>query len=354
MKMVRKPLVKAGWVLAVWVLVFFCVLPAANALWVGGNIDVHNNTNMNAHDFHIKGKIKSTTLPTLFMQIGYVDGIPFPNFSHTITPAGGDLWDFEAKWWSLDVKPSQVGHFGLFFNATCRNVWVDLDGWWTDREGNPIGKWPIPGFEVPTHWWDPPSEQVFRLQGDAGKEGINTRILQMDLMLIAPPANPEDLFRRLNVNDMDSIGRWSPVKEAVGRELPAGSFFDVFMEPVLGRGMKPNELLLARTRVVWPAEPDGRWFFHVHQAHGFGSIHGHVTDVAGKPLRAFVIAINAETKERAWDITDADGYYEIPDLAPGIYWMLCIKRDYKPGIKKAEVVADEQTPVDFMLNPKTE
>jgi len=66
-----------------------------------------------------------------------------------------------------------------------------------------------------------------------------------------------------------------------------------------------------------------------------GTINGHVTDLAGEPLGALVIAINAETKEKAGDITDADGYYEIPDLEQGIYWLICIKRDYKLWYKKS-------------------
>lgn len=274
--MVAKSLAKVGQVLAVLVVLLFCALSTADALWVGGNIDVHNNTGQPAHDFHIIGQIKSTTPPTLLLQIGYVEGVSFPNSSCKITHAGGDLWDFEAEWSSLDVLPSQVGHFGLFFDATCRNVWVDLDGWWTDENGdiitddagNIVGNWPILGFEVPTHWWDPPPDQVFRLQGDAGEMGIDTEIVSMDLMY-APPENAEELFGLLNAEGMDKIGPWAPVPSASDVQLPPGpdSFFDVFVEINLGRGMEPNQLLLARTLVAWPGEPGGRWFFHVHQAH---------------------------------------------------------------------------------------
>ncbi len=54
------------------------------------------------------------------------------------------------------------------------------------------------------------------------------------------------------------------------------------------------------------------------------------------------------------DITDADGYYEIPDLEAGIYWVICIRKGYKPGIRKVEVIAGEETTVDFKLKPKPE
>ena len=87
---------------------------------------------------------------------------------------------------------------------------------------------------------------------------------------------------------------------------------------------------------------------------GTGDINGNVREVTGKPLRALVIAINAETKEKDRTVTNTDGYYKISDLAPGIYWVLCIKRGYEAGIKKAEVVAGKETTVDFTLIPKME
>jgi len=83
-----------------------------------------------------------------------------------------------------------------------------------------------------------------------------------------------------------------------------------------------------------------------------GSINGTVTDVTGKPLRAFVIAINTETKEKGKAVTDVNGNYKIPDLKQGNYLVLCIKRGYKLGITRAFVMADESTIVNFELVPK--
>ncbi len=266
-----RSLAKAGQVLAIIVALSFCMICTADALWVGGNIDVHNNTGQDAHDFHIKGKIKSTTPPTLLIHIGYIMrggiAVPFPNFGHTITHAGGDLWDFEAEWSSLDVEHCEVGHFGLFFDATCRNVWVDLDGWWTDANGNPIGNWPILGFAVP------PSDDVFRLQGDSGGEMMDTMVMEMGMMLMEPPGSEDEvreLFGMLNANQSHRLGNWMPVDNIPpnGMDFPADSFFDVFVEIDPGvPGVPPDQLLLVRTRAVWPDEPEGRWFFHVHQAH---------------------------------------------------------------------------------------
>ena len=88
-----------------------------------------------------------------------------------------------------------------------------------------------------------------------------------------------------------------------------------------------------------------------YQKVGIGSINGTVTDMAGNPIkRALVIAVLGETKEKAF--TDSEGYYEISDLEPGTYWVLCIKKGYKPGIKKAEVVVGEETTVNFKLRKK--
>jgi len=88
---------------------------------------------------------------------------------------------------------------------------------------------------------------------------------------------------------------------------------------------------------------------------GTGSINGRVTDMEGNPIKwAFVIAINADTKDKYKAFTDGNGDYEIPDLPPGTYWVICIKKDYKAGIRKAEVVAGEETTVDFRLKPKSD
>jgi hypothetical protein len=86
-----------------------------------------------------------------------------------------------------------------------------------------------------------------------------------------------------------------------------------------------------------------------------GSINGNVMDTVGRPVKfALVIAINTDTKDRYKTFTDSNGDYNIPDVLSGICWVICIKKGYKAGIKKAEVVAGETTTVDFMLHPKME
>jgi len=85
-----------------------------------------------------------------------------------------------------------------------------------------------------------------------------------------------------------------------------------------------------------------------------GSINGNVSDTVGSPVKfALVIAINADTKDKYKTFTDTSGDYKI-ELLPGVYWVICIKRGYKPGIKKAAVVAGGSTRVDFLLLPQPE
>ena len=85
---------------------------------------------------------------------------------------------------------------------------------------------------------------------------------------------------------------------------------------------------------------------------GLGSINGHVMDrETEEPIfKAIVIAIQEETKVRT--ITNRYGYYEIEELQPGIWWILCIKKGYKFGIARIEVKAGEITTHDFSLKPK--
>ncbi|MBC8233506.1 carboxypeptidase regulatory-like domain-containing protein [bacterium] len=85
-----------------------------------------------------------------------------------------------------------------------------------------------------------------------------------------------------------------------------------------------------------------------------GVINGTVTEKGtGEPIaKAIVIAVNIETKEKSIAFTDGNGDYEIPDLQPGIYLVICIKKEYNPGIGKVVVEAGKTTTHDFKLVPK--
>ena len=88
-----------------------------------------------------------------------------------------------------------------------------------------------------------------------------------------------------------------------------------------------------------------------------GYIDGLVTDVdTAEPIeRALLIAIQLPSKDKFFaPFTDEDGYYDISDLAPGLYLVIAIKKGYNPGVKIAKVVAGEGTWVEFWLTPKLE
>lgn len=85
-----------------------------------------------------------------------------------------------------------------------------------------------------------------------------------------------------------------------------------------------------------------------------GSISGSVTDAAtgGAIEKAFILAIQLPTKDKAWALTGKSGTYDISDLVPGFYLVIAIKKGYNPGVEIAIVKAGEVTTVDFMLTPK--
>ena len=251
-------------------------------IWVGGNIDVHNYTGQDAYDFHVQGTIKSTAPPSWHLfALDTPDWTLGPG-QPVITSLGGDLWSFSATWsGSTPIQTCNVAHFGLFFDVVCRNVWVDLDGWWTDQAGNRIqvtpttggpavdNAWPILGFEFPTPFSDPPAPgDVFRLQPDAGVDQIPVEIVQMDLTTVRPPGVFDDLdawipfLQQLNPRDMGAFN-WESI-DPIPRVENDG-FMDVPVDP-LGFG----DVLLVRTQATWVTAngvEETHWFFHAHQAH---------------------------------------------------------------------------------------
>jgi len=83
-----------------------------------------------------------------------------------------------------------------------------------------------------------------------------------------------------------------------------------------------------------------------------GSLNGYVTNLESNPIKwAFIIAVDAETKDKYNDFSNSDGYYEIPELPPAMYWVICIKKGYKTGIAKVTVESGKTTTKDFQLCP---
>jgi hypothetical protein len=88
-----------------------------------------------------------------------------------------------------------------------------------------------------------------------------------------------------------------------------------------------------------------------------GTIIGKVTDLKGTtPIaRALVLAIKVPEKDKAGAVTADTGDYEIPDLLPGPYFVLCLKRGYSFAYAyPVEVKCDVPTKVSFKLEPVVE
>ncbi len=172
-------------------LLLFCVIillfglaPSALGLVVGFNSDIHqDNLNVVANDFHVEGRMESGVVGGNWSNPPVLDSHiddAFPNFSCTITPdlsdPGQNWYIVKADWSGHNYPYCSILHLGLFFDATCHNVVLDLVGWWT-LNGQPVwppippippppvngGAVPVPGFQV----LDQNLPQVFTLRNDS-------------------------------------------------------------------------------------------------------------------------------------------------------------------------------------------
>ncbi|MBM3236808.1 hypothetical protein FJZ31_11005 [Candidatus Poribacteria bacterium] len=80
-----------------------------------------------------------------------------------------------------------------------------------------------------------------------------------------------------------------------------------------------------------------------------GAINGHVTDQMGNPIAGARILVIKEENSKITAKTDSYGCYEIPELLPGVYRVVCIKMNYKNGIAQVKVYPGEITTQNFEL-----
>lgn len=232
-------LVGAGPALATWV-------------WVGENIDIHQNKHVPVNDFHLEGTITSASggVPTLQYTI---DDLFYPNPASSITPLGGGAYKFTIDWLSpIDIPYCTELHLGAFFLVNDHNVMIDKKGWWT-YNGQPVGNWPAVGFSVPDN-------RTFTLQG----ANVPVTVQYLDFIRLQWPGDPRAMFNQLNAAQSDNLGTWSRAINSP-MSLPAESFFDIFFDVYVGPTI-PGDFLLTRVFAEWPDEPAGRWFFEVHQS----------------------------------------------------------------------------------------
>lgn len=292
--------------------------PMASALVVGFNSDIHqDNLNVVANDFHVEGRIESGdwggnwSKPPVLVQ--HIDDA-FPNFSCTITPdttdPGQNWYIVKADWSGHDYPFCSILHLGLFFDATCHNVVLDLVGWWT-KNGQPVwppippppppppppptngGAVPIPGFNVLDH----NTPQILTLHNDSqlfgggggGGSGFETEIVQMDLVSLTKEELEMHLgpipeaFRELRVGGDQQYLPWvqvgnsmGPISESNPIYFLPDSFFDVFLDgigpihPMVPVPIPAGNFLISREKQRFlnnNSQYEYRWVWHIHEAH---------------------------------------------------------------------------------------
>ncbi len=292
-------------------------------IWAGVTIDVHQDINvldpmLLPNDFHIEGLICTSggTPPVLDNSLLG----PFPYFTHSFTKLNpgdpGDCWYwFTADWWMDYGQPGipycEVMHLGLLFYVADDNTIIDLQGWWT-RDGQQIGDvigglangglTPVNGFDV-----TPVADgQVLRLGAEfiapivlpppigpgPGPFPIDVQILELDVLAIDPSMLPPNWFDELSWGGAQDFWPWVPVGDGAGNEIdplnpvdmPAGSFFDVYLNDFAGSGsgsfapmsspvfIGGGELLLVRSKRTFinnmgqPEANGGLWQWDIHGA----------------------------------------------------------------------------------------
>ncbi len=287
--------------------------PAALAIIAGFNADIHMDIpGAIANDFHIEGKIKSgpagggwSSPPTL---VGHIDD-RFPNFVYVIhsdpTSPEQNEYLFKADWSGAPYKYCDILHLGLFFDLECHNLVIELVGWWTFN-GQRLGGFnggaiPLSGFIVEDQV--PQGQQRMRIlnesqRGGGGGIGIGIPLEVQELQLVSMSremalemfgGSLENIFPELRLGGRQEQLPWVPIANSrgpinPGNPLPAppDSFFDIFLEVSIGPGgnqlfpiepmqIQPGGVLLSRMLVRFlnnAQEPDFRWVWHMHEAHG--------------------------------------------------------------------------------------
>ncbi|MCH7883884.1 MAG: hypothetical protein IIC01_01415, partial [Planctomycetes bacterium] len=293
-----------------------CPLPLP--IVAGANWDIHMDIPGElANDFHIEGIVKSECPPVL---VTHIDDL-FPNFTHTFNPLGGGHYEFQADWSGVDYQFCDILHLGLLFEVCCKNVMIDLVGWWT-FDGVRItgavaaasndGYWPFIGFDVQDCIPPPPEppvcEQQVRLRNDSDRgRSIPVEIVSMQLVSVDPASAPP--FSELCDTKIDpGTGepvpcaqhdlKWINVLDPAGNiitdinpvQMAAGDEIMVLLRPAPGTtadithtvasliDLKPAEFLLVRGLMRFignggnpvaggPVGEELRWFFDIHGAH---------------------------------------------------------------------------------------
>ena len=168
---------------------------SAFALVMGFNQHIHNNTGQDAYDFHVEGLLKSAIPPVQVEEYVFaVSNIPgfdweYDQAGSSITHLGGNIYKYSGGWsGDTPVKHCETIHVGKAWDEECNNIFVEVRGWWTDRNGNPIT--PNAGDPGPT-----PGTFV----SDVPLIGFDVQDLGQPQMLMLQNATTEDI----QINSME-------------------------------------------------------------------------------------------------------------------------------------------------------
>lgn len=279
----------------------------ARAIDAGINVDIRQDLNLPTaqlpNGFQLKGRIESGLPGGAWGQppvlTDHYDG-PFVGFTPQIVndPDPAQNWfQVTCTWVGQPVANNQVIHLGVFFNATCHNVVIEVTGRWM-RNGLPIGTGlnhgfvPIPGFRV----LDTEPQQFLHVQNgdldtivDLGE--IEMRVISAKVFAVENKAQLTSLlgpmpYHELRSGGLESGVPWVPVANLLGEispinpiNLPVGmpdSFFDVFLSvpgpyfPIMPQPVPPGGFLLAKQQIEFVSNTgmiDQRWVWEVHEAH---------------------------------------------------------------------------------------
>ena len=243
----------------------------AFALRMGFNEDIHNGTGQDAYDFHIEGTLKSSTPPKQLANYIYPVS-PIPGFDWTydggtITHMGGNIYHYSGGWsGTTPVKTSQSIHVGKYWDETCHNIFVDVVGWWTDRDGNRIttntSDVPLVGFDVQDHILNPDVGLPQTLTLYNANPEVPMQIMGLQVATLPSPGEMVELPDLVEDSEVLAQLEWTDFRN--------DSFFDVFYEINLteaGFVIPADTFMVTRGYVLDPTDGLYHFFAHAHTSH---------------------------------------------------------------------------------------
>ena len=255
------------------------VWAGASAMIVGINPNIHNGTDQDAYDFHLEGVIKSTTTPVqvsdFVFPVSDIAGFNWAYDGGTITYLGDDLWHYSGGWSGTSpVAPCEWIHIGKYFDVTCRNTFVGLRGWWTNRDGNKINPDAGTPGTVPGTWVSDVALVGFEVDDGFNAGGGRPQTLTLEnatteaimLMDFQGAISPEliPLEHLMEGDPLLERLEWDMVFEELNLMPGERATFNLNQITIT---IPPGGFLVMRGRARDWATGEYRFFAHAHEAH---------------------------------------------------------------------------------------